>query len=168
MKLFFSFSLALLLSLSATAAEPVKLTCITELPSTSFIVETKDDKVSMRVIHHHGAKYAPISTGLVTNADLTQLKNRAEIITALGDSFSVDWERSNCHFHDVGGLPSCTNGSARQVGKLKIEGFGFISFAVKTHLWDYVFNEINIRFYFTSNGQRYEMPMTFQASECQL
>ena len=75
----------------------IGMICVTEFPSTSFLVEQKENQVLLQVIHHNGPRYAPLSSALVTANDLEVLKSQAEFIQSLGNQMDLKWKRSGCN-----------------------------------------------------------------------
>lgn len=93
---------ALALSVSAQGAEypDIKLTCVTESPSTSFVIESQGKELIARVIHHYGAKYAPAISGIFTPNDLPTLSRRAKAVEKMKNDMSFRWPLSKCKKHD--------------------------------------------------------------------
>lgn len=103
-KTILTFAIALA-ALTASAATPVPtptdealtLTCITEYPTTSFIVEPTDDgkMIGVRIFHHNGVDYMPIHEGVVVTNDLSILSGRAKELVTLGTDYSFKFPREN-------------------------------------------------------------------------
>jgi hypothetical protein len=96
------FLLSFFLSTLAIAAESptIRLTCVTEYPSTSFVIESKGKELVARVLHHHGAKYAPAISGIFTPSDLPILARRAALVEKMSADMSFRWPLSSCKKHD--------------------------------------------------------------------
>lgn len=97
----FSLALAMVLfspsALSAPAAEePLALTCVTEFPTTSFVVWTEGESVKARVIHHNGSGYAPAIVGTFTPNDLPILAERAALVKKMKPDMTFTWPRAKC------------------------------------------------------------------------
>jgi hypothetical protein len=90
----------LLSSLTAQAAAPIRLTCVTDPPSTSFGIETNGDTVEGTVVFHYGPLYAPAINGVFTPHDLGILADRSELVKKLKDITTFHWPAKNCKAHD--------------------------------------------------------------------
>jgi hypothetical protein len=93
--------LLMLVSLPAQAApkaaeEPIELTCVTEWPTTSFVVWSEGDEVLARVIHHNGSSYAPAIVGTFTPNDLPLLAERAALVKKMKNEMTFHWPRKKC------------------------------------------------------------------------
>jgi hypothetical protein len=92
--LFFSVS-------GARAADtPINLTCITEVPSTSFVIWTEGKDLFGRVIYHFGSRFAPAINGIYTPNDLGVLAERASLVEKMQDVTTFRWPLSKCRRHD--------------------------------------------------------------------
>lgn len=88
---------ALLAPVSSIAAdEPIELTCMTEWPTTSFVVSTEGEEVLARVVHHNGSGYAPAIVGTFTPNDLPILAERAALVRKMKNDMTFRWPRKNC------------------------------------------------------------------------
>lgn len=87
----FSFSSAL-----AAEGPQIELSCITEYPTTSFIIGTNNDEVIVRMINHNGMKYTPAITGVFTPNDLKLLTERAALAQKLNPDMRFRFNRSTC------------------------------------------------------------------------
>jgi hypothetical protein len=91
---------ALFSSFSALAAAPIRLTCVTDPPSTSFGVDTEGDTVAAALVFHYGPLYAPAINGVFTPHDLGILAERAELVKKLKDITVFHWPLQRCKSHD--------------------------------------------------------------------
>jgi len=87
----FSFSTA-----SAKELPTIKLLCTTDYPTTSFIVRTDKDEVTVRMINHNGMKYTPAIAGVFTPNDLKILTERADLVQRLNADMEFRFVRSSC------------------------------------------------------------------------
>lgn len=130
----FSFS-------SAVAAEGpnIELSCVTEFPTTTFIIGTAQDEVIARMINHNGMKYTPAISGVFTPNDLKILTERAELAQKLNSDMYFRFNRSMCEkgpgysFYCIGVKePQTVNGAKVEtlyisVSKTTTESVGFTS-----------------------------------------
>lgn len=99
-------AMAAIFPAGAPAAEPgsdpapgtgdILLTCVTEWPTTSFVVSTEGEEVVARVIHHNGSGYAPAFSGTFTPNDLKLLSERAELVRKMKSDMTFRWPKSKC------------------------------------------------------------------------
>jgi len=83
------------------AASGIELTCITDFPTTSFIVKQADDGfLYARVIQHNSSKYMPIFNGIVTPNDISYLATKAERMQKMADDMTFRWSIKSCKKHD--------------------------------------------------------------------
>ncbi len=87
---------------TAHAAEypEIKLTCVTESPTTSFVIQSQGKELVARVLHHNGARYAPAISGIYTPNDLPTLSRRAKAVEKMKDDMTFRWPLSKCKKHD--------------------------------------------------------------------
>ena len=64
---------------------PVNFVCSTEHPTTSVSVETVEEKVYLRVLHHNGLKFAPIHSGVITLHDIPYLEKKGGLFARMGE-----------------------------------------------------------------------------------
>ncbi len=82
--------------ISFAGEEPIVLTCVTDFPTTSFVVWTEGEFVKARVIHHNGTGYAPAIVGVFTPNDLPVLAERASMVRKMKDDMTFRWPLKNC------------------------------------------------------------------------
>ena len=80
----------------APASGDILLTCVTEWPTTSFVVSTEGEEVVARVIHHNGSGYAPAFSGTFTPNDLKILSERGELVRKMKSDTTFRWPKSKC------------------------------------------------------------------------
>lgn len=83
-------------SILAPTAGDIVLTCVTEFPTTSFVVSTEGEEVVARVIHHNGSGYAPAFSGTFTPNDLKILAERGELVRKMKPDMTFRWPLSKC------------------------------------------------------------------------
>lgn len=164
-----AFVLPLLLAVPAFAAdERFDLACVTETPSTSFVIAEDGDEVTARVVFHYGAEFAPAIEGIYTPHDLEVIAKRAKLATKLGDDVTYRWPKKNCRRHDDVRL-ECFGASGAEAGKNgeKILPFALYSGRLTEEgiggKWDYV----TMRMSFTVDGEGDpSLGMRYQRNEC--
>ncbi len=90
--------LLLFFSTFALSAEPenIRLTCVTEVPTTTFAISTENDQVLATVVHHFGSRYAPAISGVFTPNDLPILQERAKLVEKMLPRTTFRWPLERC------------------------------------------------------------------------
>ncbi len=145
-------------------------TCMNEFPTTAFYSKPiknadGDELVEFKVVHHFGAKNAPIFQGVITAHDFPYLKQKAEVMEKLGDTFTVRFKKVKCEKHGED-LFSCAASGDSEINGVKVGGFGFVTRVIDTKVYEYSFKSHQINFSFIYNDMSYDMPMTFNPEEC--
>lgn len=157
-----------LASLAKTNAS-VDFTCMTEFPTTTFELKTEalkqDADVKLTLIHHFGTENMPIHHGLITPSDFPYLQTKAEVMKKLGDNFSVSFKRTRC---EVSGpeLVSCGSAAPAIINGVEVSSYGLATRLVQTKSYDYIFKVHQVIFSFVYKGMFYEIPMSYNPSEC--
>ncbi|MFA6238608.1 MAG: hypothetical protein WC635_14840 [Bacteriovorax sp.] len=156
--------LAFLFSTNLFATD-LNLGCVTEIPTTSLIAQTKDGVVEFNLIHHNGVKYMPIHNGVITPYDLETLSTRADILADLGDNLVFTMPASACQVDGV--LFNCFGAQPAQ----NIGGHQVSIWAAYSSTYDDV-SLIGIFPFVTTNlaievdGKSYYLPMRYNQAEC--
>ena len=93
--------LSLLFSPLTVSAAPIRLACVTEWPTTSFVVREEGDTLSAQLIFHNGTEYAPVINGIYTPHDLPTLAEKAALAQKLSNQTTFHWPAKKCHGHDL-------------------------------------------------------------------
>lgn len=101
-------------------SQTIDMTCVTSsYPTTSFIIQTKGDRVQARVIHHNGLKYMPIHSGIVTPNDIKMLAGASADLAKLGTDYVMTWNASNCKVEGEKRF-SCFDGDDTNIAGAKV------------------------------------------------
>ena len=85
------------------ADQPFEFSCLTEIPTTTFVVWTEGEEVLARVIHHNGSQYAPAIVGTYTPNDLPTLAKRAAAVRKMKNDTTFRWPKAKCqHLGEMG------------------------------------------------------------------
>lgn len=160
-------TLTVLIGTSALAAEaPINMICVTEIPTSTFEAKENGNNVHIRLIHHNGTKFAPISKAILTPNDLEPLQKRAEMILKLGNKWEFDWDRSGCNadepmfFQCVGGAKDF------EINGVKIHPWAFsVSELTEKTIWG-TYQQKNVSLRFDIDKVQYEITMDYQPGEC--
>lgn len=91
----------LLTAVQSFAKNPeLDMICVTEIPSTSFVIKQTGEKISVRVFHHSGSQYAPFWNSLITPSDLEILSEQARVVEKLGNLIEITWNAVGCEVKD--------------------------------------------------------------------
>lgn len=88
------------LPLSAEA-KPFDLGCITEHPTTSFLIQEVDDQMVAKVYLHHGPEFAPVFQGIATFRDFPILQDQAKGVLKLKNAMTFRWPMKKCKVTDA-------------------------------------------------------------------
>lgn len=157
---------SLMLLSTGVRAQEIKMTCVTEFPTTSYFIRETDKKVVVEIFHHNGTEYSVVSDGLVTPHDLPLINQRAQWLTALGTFLRFEWPREKCEVQgDM--LFSCMSFSEPQI----INGHKVRSWSVYTTLESqqsfagtYEYRRLNVGI--EVDGQTVPIAMKYAANEC--
>lgn len=159
-----------LFPLFAQAAElpSIEMSCVSQFPTTSYLVESRGEELVVRVIHHNGTKYAPAISGIYTPNDLPILAKRAALVEKMADDMTFRWPLKNCKKHE-GMRVECFGTDDVQEGKGKAKIAPFAFYTTKTSeegiagKWEY----LNVTMSFDVNGERdASIDMRYFDGEC--
>lgn len=146
-------------------AENIDLVCVSQFPTTSFVMQEVEGKVQVRVIHHNGTKYMPIWEGIIVPNDLSTLQNAAEVLPKLGDRLEFSWDRKFCNQDE--GLISCSGGSINlDINGMKVRPWALDQYAKTTAMQWGTFRRHNIALNLTIDGKDYRISNDFEEKEC--
>jgi hypothetical protein len=77
-------------------SEPVNITCMTTPATTSVVVYTTGEDVTVRVIHSNGLDSIPLSRSGVTPKDLASFQKKAAALQQLGEKYDIHLDSSQC------------------------------------------------------------------------
>ncbi len=150
--------------LKAQAGE-LDLVCVTEFPTTSFVIKEGPEKLNIRVIHHNGTKYMPIWEGIVVPNDIEQIQMAAETLQKLGNELDFEWNKKNCNKDE--GLLSCTGGAVDfEVGGLKVHPWALDQYHKTTVMQWGTFQQYNMALNFSIGDKNFRISNDFDVKEC--
>ncbi len=148
------------------AAEKINLLCMTEIPTTSFVVRDVEENTVVEVFHHNGTKYMPIFDGVATPNDVPTLVQKAQILSDLGNYMRFEWPREKCKKQED--LVSECFGST-EVQDLyghKVKAWLFDSSLLMEKSLAGKFNSYKVTLNLDVDGQSLSIPMKYDVSEC--
>jgi len=144
------------------------LLCVTEYPTTSFVVESDNEYVSLRVYHHNGTLYAPMFSGIVTPYDVKNFSQQAAVIESLGTQLEARWKLSQCQRSSTKLFSCFGSGEKRNQQGAPFVPFSLYSTSINEEgiagPWEY----LQMVFNFEVNGQSLSIPMKYHINECEL
>ena len=116
-----------LFTISNSCADVINMSCIGEIPSTVFLVETKSGRVNLTLSHKFGAAYAPFWSSLVVPNDIPMLSEKAEIVKEIGKELQFSFDVNDCKNFGKG-LFQCFGPSEERVyGGHKVSAWGLLN-----------------------------------------
>jgi hypothetical protein len=164
LKALISFFLSFFFSFSVFAVD-LNLACMTETPTTTLVVQTKNGIVQFDLYHHFGVKYMPIHSGVITPNDLGTLSDRASLLADLGDHLTFTIPSDSCQmdgmiFNCFGSQPAST------IGGHKVSFWSAYSTTYdevsSAGIYSYVTTNLGIEV----DGQTLFLPMKYFGEEC--
>lgn len=161
------FILFLILQTATVKAEPVFASCITEFPTTSYIIETDKDIVTARIIMHAGPNFGPFWQGVVVPNDLKILTEYATEFVKLNPDIEIKWKSNQCTWDDDNFYCSGKTDKV-QSGVQTIDPWSLYSTRVIEKNFAGKYEYINLNFSFNMNGTNYNIPMKYSDYECRI
>lgn len=164
-----ALSLVSVLSTFSVSAHAIPdLTCVTGgFPTTSFILETKDEKTDLRVYNHNGAKYAPVYSGTVTPSDIDYIKKSGEFFTRIGDAFVIHFEKDECTISEDKYF-RCSLKNPQEISGLKIKSVYLSTSESVDKIPDFEFTRTNVRLSLIEENPQteYKLEMSYYDNDC--
>ena len=164
MRKFISFTLALF-SVSAFASKDYFMTCVTEFPTTSIVVETIDKEVVARIFHHNGFKYMPLHSGIITPADLETMRLKAQEFAKIGDEYEFRWNIADCKRQD-NEIFSCIMGKPTTINGVEVKPFSIYTRRITSESDAGVFENMEVSFLIDIEKSAQSFSMQYERNEC--
>lgn len=158
-----------LLILVANAAMAIpKLSCVTGLPTTSFLLIEKENSVELTTIHHNGTQYAPIYNGVVTPSDFNLLKKTADFFEKLGDRFVINFKKEDCRLEEDK-FYTCFLNDEFEVAGVKLKNAYFTTSESIDRIPDFEFKNTKVNLYLRLNNvEEYKLSMNYYMDDCKM
>lgn len=147
------------------AARETHFQCMTDPLTTSFVAKTEAGQVKFSMIHFNGTKYMPIYEGIVTANDLDYLKEKSQVLARMGDKVHIDFAMADCQTYKSE-VVACQSDKKQKLGALTVSALGFNTRKKQSESYGYKFEGYDVIFTVTVNSRMYNIPMSFEASEC--
>ncbi|MBV2168160.1 MAG: hypothetical protein KUL82_05575 [Bdellovibrio sp.] len=155
-----------LFPLASFASDKMDMACVTEFPTTSFVVREVGDTVVVEVFHHNGTGYMPIFDGLATPNDIATLAARAQTLASLPTVQRYEWPREKCETQDDM-IESCFGlTDAQEMNGHKVKAWAFSSSLVMEKSFAGKFNSRKVVLDIDVDGKSFSVPMKYAENEC--
>lgn len=155
-------AVALLLS---TPTFAMKLSCVTEFPTTSVYGVEEGDEFVVQIYHHNGTGYMPLHMGVITPNDLPVLAERAEDFHRLGDYYEFRYPLEKCQrVSDV--IMSCTHGKDAVVNGVKVRPWSIHTIKLTGEMASASWNEVQVSFLMDIDGKSRNLSYKYADFEC--
>lgn len=146
----------------------VALSCVTSVPTTSFLVRPEDSRISVEWVNHNGVEYMPIHEGVVTAYDLPILAERARVLKEVGDSLKFYFPMSGCEIFGDQKVLQCHdyNSEVQQINGHKVQGVSFYSSVLQEASIVGHFSYVTTTLMVIIDGKTYFLPMKYSLDEC--
>lgn len=153
-------------SLTSFASDKMDMACVTEFPTTSFVVREDGDTVIVEVFHHNGTGYMPIFDGLATPNDIATLASQAQTLASLPTVQRYEWPRTKCDIQDEM-IESCFGSTdTQEMNGRKVKAWAFSSSWVMEKSFAGKFNSRKVVLNIDVDGKSFSVPMKYAENEC--
>lgn len=149
----------------ASSGSLKNFTCVTEVPTTSFLFNFKNDFYELNIIHHNGIEHAPFFDGIMTVQTLNYLQSRIENMKKLGARIQFKFKKSECSRLDENRI-TCYKSGASDLGPLKVKDVYFNVYENSNSSTYGVFDDVRLNFKYRQQKRSFDMPMTFPTKDC--
>jgi hypothetical protein len=160
----FLFSALTFLTVEAMA-KPFEMGCITEQPTTSFLIKEVNQEIVATIYLHHGVQFAPVFQGVATYRDFPILQEQAKGVLKLANAMTFRWPLKNCKIFDAIRF-QCFGSNDEQAGidGAKIKPFSIYSGKVSEESIAGKLDWITVRFGFqVDSGESSAIDMKYPA-----
>ncbi len=145
----------------------LKINCVTDIPSTSFVAWTDAGYVHLNIVNSFGVKYMPIYAGLPTSEDLPTLQHYSDVLKDLGDLSQFKFKLKDCMIYNDGTF-RCENGDSFK-GKQHTFTLGSLASVLSSHtINDTHYDRVRVMADFTVEDKTYTVTMEYSPSECEV
>ncbi|MBC7743160.1 MAG: hypothetical protein H7061_13250 [Bdellovibrionaceae bacterium] len=163
-----AFGLLMLTFAAPVFADSIFGSCVTEYPSTSFLIETTEDKVIATVINHNGQAYAPFWHSLIVTNDFAILRQKSDLVMKLEPTIVTTWNKANCKWYGDKKMACIGNAEKVQSNDITVEPWALYSSVIKDSSFagDYEYVEMTLSFYVSD--EQNQLVMKYPTQDCRL
>lgn len=140
------------------------VSCVTELPTTSYFLEQNDEGYKLTIYHHNGTDYMIVYDSPVTPADLPMIEERAKEMKKLGDRVSFQFPKENCT--NNGMYWRCYRGKPLQIGEANVTLGGFAMGRLEGNYEGVKWVSTEVFFHLDLNGKNVTLQQSFPEGSC--
>lgn len=145
--------------------ESFRMLCVTEFPTTSIIAEKVGTELVVQVIHHHGMKFMPLHSGIITPNDLSTLAKKADDFGKIGDRYEFRWDMKKCERTD-NELFSCHGGKDTVIEGTPVNPFSIYTQRVTSESDAGKFEKLHVGFLISIDKESHSFSMGYEKYEC--
>lgn len=153
----------------ALNAKEARQLCMTEFPTTSFMVTpSAHENLDVKIFHHNGVDYLPLHQGIITPNDLGIMSKRAVVLKSLGEEMDLSMSAKNCEFVDHLNF-SCfghANENVRNINGKTVKLWSLYSYRQTDVSFAGTFEYVNMSANFDVDGESLSISMKYQLNEC--
>ena len=165
LSLFFSsFSVAAV----KQAKADMTLQCVSGMPTTSFYLRTEGEYAILKIVHHNGPEFIPIHEGIIVPHDFTWLKEKADLLTPMGNQIEYKFPLKKCETYGPA-LMSCAGGDRQTFNGVEIEALMFYTSKTHEETLGIAFDgwKTSVSLHAIDHGPVMEVSMNYTPEECQ-
>lgn len=152
-----------LASTGAMAGETV-LSCVTEMPTTSYVISDEGDHYNLHIYHHNGVDFIPVHKGMVVPREIPNLAKRAQTLMTMGVRPVVRFEKSECE--NKGVLWRCFTNQPKRLGELEAKTVYFAMGKLHSNYDGYEWTNIETFLILNIENESLTVSLPFQEKDC--
>lgn len=152
-----------LVSTGAMAGETV-LSCVTELPTTSYLISDEGDHYNLHIYHHNGVDFMPVHKGMVVPKEIPNLAKRAQTLMTMGVRPVVRFEKKECEQNGI--LWRCFTNKPKRLGELDTESVYFAMGKLDSNYDGFKWSSIETFLILNVEGESMSVSLSFQEKDC--
>lgn len=149
-------------------AERYHAICATQFPTTTFVVQSDEKEVYVRIYHHNGTQYAPFHSGLLVPQDLNKFAEDAKVAEKLGSEIEAKWKLSQCDRKSEKVFSCFGKGELQKRQGLEFAPFAAYSSHIQENGLAGKVEYIEMTLSYDVKGTTYHIPMKYSIQDCEL
>lgn len=149
-------------------AENYHVICSTQLPTTTFVVQSDAEYVSLRIYHHNGPKYAPFHSGLLVPQDLKNFSEDAQIVEKMGSLVEAKWKQSQCQRKSEKLINCFGKVNSETPDGMVFQPFALYSSYIQENGIAGKLEYLELNMSYDLQGKSYQIPMKYLLQDCEL
>lgn len=149
-------------------AEKYHAICSTQFPTTTFVVQSDDQFVNLRIYHHNGPMYAPFRSGLLVPQDLKAFSEEAKVVEKMGSLVEAQWKQSQCTRKSEKLFNCFGKIEAKTPDGMEYQPFALYSSHIQENGIAGKLEYIELTMSYDIQGKSYHIPMKYSLQDCEL